>query len=198
MSADSALAELDEDDLFNAGDEEITETEHEAADATDTKETMSVPALVLQSVTVPLSTTDAPMNETQPPAAPLPELKLGGGVPIPSKNGGIAPQPAAPTPRPTVNSTARESVPSYAPMRGGRRVRVRLHRTHDDALDTKRMRDVVKLLRSQEGRDRFALVVPSQKSSVELDFPNFYTNIDTVMPMLLEKVSGWGGEVEIG
>jgi hypothetical protein len=69
---------------------------------------------------------------------------------------------------------------------------VRLHRTNDDALDTKRMREVVKLLRSAEGRDRFALIVPSQKSWVELDFPNFYTNIEQVTSPLLEMVSDWG------
>ena len=77
------------------------------------------------------------------------------------------------------------------------KVRVRLMRTHDHALDTKHMRDVVKLLRSVEGRDRFALIVPMQESWVELDFPNYYTNYQTVQHKLLDMVDDWG-EVEIG
>jgi hypothetical protein len=206
LAGDAALDELSDDDLFGLGDEEIDEPENpaETQQPAPASESNTGPTLVLQTVTVPISTIETPMNQTQPPAppppAPLPELKLGGGVPIPSKNGGIggaAPQHSAPASRPNVNNTARESVSSYAPVGRGRRVRVRLQRTHDDALDTKRMREVVKLLRSQEGRDRFALVVPSQKSWVELDFPNFYTNIDTVMPMLMDKVGDWG-EVELG
>jgi hypothetical protein len=84
------------------------------------------------------------------------------------------------------------------PRSGGvRRLRVRLQRTNDDALDTRRMREVVKLLRSAEGRDRFALVVPSHKSYVELDFPNYYTNIDQVRSPLEALVTDWGGYIEL-
>lgn len=154
--------------------------------------------------------TDSPMNNTwhtaQPIAevsitapAPLPEIKLGSGVAIPSKNsgnGGTRPQHAAPAPR---GNPARESTVLYSAQRSGtaRRLRVRfLERTNDEALDTKRMREVVKLLRSAEGRDRFALIVPSQSSWVELDFPNFYTNIDQVMPTLMQRVGDWG-QIEI-
>lgn len=156
-----------------------------------------------QVVIVPVET---PMNpplpaaQNTPPSEPtaLPDFKLGGGVAIPSKNGGNGgsrPQPNMPA-RPQV---ARDTPATYMPMRsgGGRRVRVRLQRTNDDVLDTKRMREVVKLLRSAEGRDRFALLVPSQKSWVELDFPNFYTNIDQVTPTLREMVRDWG-DVEFG
>lgn len=59
------------------------------------------------------------------------------------------------------------------------------------------MRDVVKLLRSADGRDRFALIVPLQASWVELDFPNYYTNFQTVQQQLFDLVDDWG-EVEIG
>ncbi len=170
---------------------------------------VNVETLILKQETVTLSV-ENPMNEIPTPAqnsapAPtsaVPEIKLGGGVPIPSKNGGNGngrPQHSAPAPRGNVGNVARESSAAYFPRSSGnaRRVRVRMFRTNDDALDTKRMRDVVKLLRSAEGRDRFALIVPSQKSWVELDFPNFYTNIEQVMPDLMERVSEWG-EVELG
>lgn len=164
--------------------------------------------LVLKQETVTLPV-ESPMNEIPTPAqnnapvptAPVPEIKLGGGVAIPSKNGSDGasrPHHSAPAPRSNVGNVARESSPVYLPRSGSaRRVRVRMYRTNDNALDTKRMREVVKLLRSTEGRDRFALIVPSQKSWVELDFPNFYTNIDQVMSDLIDRVSDWG-EVELG
>ncbi len=153
---------------------------------------------------------EKPMNETPAPAQnsspfstpPVPEIKLGGGVPIPSKNGGngaARPQHSAPAPRGNVGNVARESSAAFFPRSSGnaRRVRVRLYRTHDTAMDMKHMREVVKLLRGADGHDRFALIVPHESSWVELDFPNFYTNIEQVTPRLVDMVSEWGA-VEIG
>lgn len=155
-----------------------------------------VEPLVLKQETVTLP---PPKPAPLPPSpAAVPETNFGSGVAIPSKNGGIGtsmrPAPNAPSPRPA----AREAASTYAPQRSGpnRRVRVRLYRTNDNEIDTKHMREVVKLLRSAEGRDRFALMVPSQKSWVEIDFPNYYTNIDQVMVPLQEKIRDWG-EIEL-
>jgi DNA polymerase-3 subunit alpha len=161
------------------------------------------PTLVLQAQAVSEKRAEsAPVAQTVAPKPALPEIKLGSGVTIPSKNGGsVHLSQSSPAPRGnfTPNHQTHESAVHYLPRRASNlRVRVRiLERTNDQALDTKRMRDVVKLLRSVDGRDRFALIVPLQKSWVELDFPNYYTNFETVQNALLEMVSDWG-EVEIG
>ncbi len=161
----------------------------------------AAPPLVLRAQVV------EPPKPEPPPAAPppapkaaLPEMKLGGGVPIPSKNGGNGTNAHghASARGNSGSSHARENGSTYMPRTSSNlKVRVRLMRTHDHALDTKHMRDVVKLLRSVEGRDRFALIVPMQESWVELDFPNYYTNYQTVQHKLLDMVDDWG-EVEIG
>ncbi len=189
---------VDEEDWVKPSDDDFAE--EPIAEKIETQTLTQQPSASLQEKPM----TDIPIIDsliTAPPItvapAPLPESKLGSGVAIPSKNSGngnARPQNSAPR-----ENSARESAASYMTQRSGgtRRVRVRLQRTNDDALDTRRMRQVVKLLRSAEGRDRFALIVPSQKSWVELDFPNFYTNIDQVMPTLMESVSDWG-VVEVG
>jgi hypothetical protein len=200
----------DDDEWFKPDDEAFAEQEPivlnvETLSLKQETETPPVETLALKQeiVTLPV---EPPMDEIPTPAqnnapvppTPVPEIKLGGGVAIPSKNGGNGAQSHHYAPAPRGNS-ARESAVSYVPQRSGgaRRVRVRLYRTHDTAMDMKHMREVVKLLRGAEGRDRFALIVPHEKSWVELDFPNFYTNIDQVMPDLMERVSEWG-EVELG
>ncbi len=199
--AETQTETLDADDeWFKPNDDAFAEPEPIASNIetlTLKQETVSVP------VEPPMNEIPTPaQNSAPPPTNPVPEIKLGGGVAIPSKNAGngaTRPQHSAPAPRGNVGNVARENSPVYVPRGNGntRRVRVRMYRTNDDALDTKRMREVVKLLRSAEGRDRFALIVPSQKSWIELDFPNFYTNIDQVMPVLMDRVSDWG-EVELG
>lgn len=166
----------------------------ESADARDAAES-SAPALplVLQSQVIP-------ENKSAPPSPPtlpaLPEIKLRGGVAIPSKNSGAS--RVAPNASNASANAARENSSAYVP-RGvsNLQVRVRFQRSDDQQLDTKRMREVVKLLRSADGRDRFVLIVPLQKSWVELDFPNYYTNFQTVQQQLLEMVDDWG-QVELG
>jgi DNA polymerase-3 subunit alpha len=201
-----------DDDAF--ADETTLENPERAADVGDgtapiaqaaqtDSSNADAPTLVLQSQAVSEKRVEpAPIAQTVAPKPALPEIKLGSGVTIPSKNGGsVHPSQSAPAPRGsfTPNNQTRESATAYMPRTYSHlRVRVRiLERTNDQALDMKRMRDVVKLLRSAEGRDRFALIVPLQKSWVELDFPNYYTNFETVQNALLEMVSDWG-EVEIG
>lgn len=220
--ADSPVAQvqveaLDEDELFKTDDED---NEPEApGQEIENKSVASAPAelpvLNLPVVDLPFSepltlkiqTPEIGSHPPPPPPptpvsrAPVPEIKLGSGVAIPSKNGGNGgahPRHSAQPPHGNMGGSAREAPSSYVPRSGAgaRRLRVRLQRTNDDTLDTKRMREVVKLLRSAEGRDRFALIVPSQKSWVELDFPNFYTNIDQVTSSLVEMVSDWG-QVEL-
>lgn len=208
-SVNEIVDRIMDDWLEPAGSWEEQETTNDAQQTTDDRRQTTderQPTNNEQQITK--NELEKPMNEPIPPAeniappAPVPDLKLGNGIPIPSKNGGNGggrPQHAAPAPRGNVGNLARDASVSYT-MRSGsgaRRMRVRLQRTNDDSLDTKRMREVVKLLRSAEGRDRFALIVPSQKSWIELDFPNYYTNIDQVTPTLMEMVSDWG-QVEIG
>jgi DNA polymerase-3 subunit alpha len=131
-------------------------------------------------------------------ARTVPQVKLGNGVAIPSKGGVYANGRAhnglgGDKGNGGATNPLRDAAGSYQPRSpGGRRLRVRIRRTNDNALDTRRMREVVKLLRSVEGRDRFALVVPHAKSWVELDFPNYYTNVDQVHSSLLDLIGEWG------
>lgn len=189
----AAVEDLDDQDLWSSRDDK-DELVSEPDPPANSDKLVSEQGAILQ----PPAAKET-VNEFPPPA-PVPEIKLGGGVAIPSKNGGVSsrPQPAAPPPRGNVTPAARENAAAYPNSRSARRIRIHLERTNDDPLDTRRMRQVVKLLRSAEGRDRFALVVPSQKSWVELDFPNFYTNIDQVRSPLEEMVSDWGGYIELG
>ncbi len=197
--------------LTTPDDDWIMPSEDAFADAPAPSEKIETPTLRqdVKDVTVapvpekPKEETPMPMPTPTPPAPTLPERKLGSGITIPSKNGdtnGGKVRPQTPQPRGNggSNNYARDSAPAYVPRHhSGRRVRVRLYRTNDNDLDTRHMREVVRLLRSVEGRDRFALIVPHQKSWVELDFPNFYTNYDTVQNTLHEMVSEWG-QVELG
>jgi hypothetical protein len=172
-----------------------------AAETLAAEPTAFAPPLVLQSQVIAEKNIEPPAPPTPAPKPALPEVKLGGGVAIPSKNGGVARgQSGGPAPRGSIapSSVARENNALYAPRTNSNlKVRVRFQRSYDQQLDTKRMREVVKLLRSADGRDRFVLIVPLQKSWVELDFPNYYTNFQTVQQQLLEMVSDWG-EVEVG
>ncbi|RIK25682.1 MAG: hypothetical protein DCC52_10985 [Chloroflexi bacterium] len=149
-----------------------------------------VPPLRLEAQTIP----EKKPEPLPAPKAALPEIKLDSGIAIPSKNGGGR----APRGNGASANAARENAAAYQPRTSSNlKVRVRFQRSYDQQLDTKRMRDVVKLLRSADGRDRFALIVPLQASWVELDFPNYYTNFQTVQQQLFDLVDDWG-EVEIG
>lgn len=139
-----------------------------------------------------------PLASTQ-----LPDLKLGGGVSIPSKNGNGGNGKPTDGSASVSHSSARAPrepapVPTYAsaPV-GARMVRVRMRRTDNDELDKGRLRAAVNLLRSVEGRDRFAFVLARGKTLVELDFPNYYTNYDAVAAPLGALVADWG-ELELG
>jgi len=58
------------------------------------------------------------------------------------------------------------------------------------------MRDLVRVFRSAEGRDRFSLIVPNVNGNVQLDFPNYYTNYDSLAKQLREMIADWG-ELEV-
>jgi DNA polymerase III subunit alpha len=154
-------------------------------------------------------------TEPLPPAPPLPELKLNAGITIPSKanggddasngkaedhakNGGAhAGSKRGNGNTPPARPTPREARPLYAaPPAGGRLLRVRIRRSNDADLDVQRMRGLVALLRSAEGRDRFSLIVPQASGQVSLDFPNFYTDYDALAGDLQEMIAEWG-ELEL-
>ncbi len=54
------------------------------------------------------------------------------------------------------------------------------------------MRELLSLLRSVRGRDRFTLYVPNPQGLVQLDFPNFTTNFGQVEEPLSQLVGEWG------
>ena len=59
------------------------------------------------------------------------------------------------------------------------------------------MRELLALLRSRPGRDRFTFYVPNPQGTVQLDFPNFTTSYAAVQEPLEEMVGQLGSmEVE--
>ncbi|MGB8648901.1 MAG: DNA polymerase III subunit alpha [Anaerolineae bacterium] len=149
-----------------------------------------------------------PPAPPQPPPGALPDMQIQNGIRVPSKSGGNgmasgnggegngkkpAPRPAdiprSSGPRPVA---AREPTPTYAARGNGRVVRVLIRRSDDSATDIQRMRDLVRVLRSQEGHDHFSLVVPNAGGNVLLDFPNYNTNYEALASELHEMIADWG------
>ena len=54
------------------------------------------------------------------------------------------------------------------------------------------MRELLNLLRSVPGRDKFTFFVPNPQGTVQLDFPNFTTTYAVVEEPLNLLVSEWG------
>ncbi len=143
----------------------------------------------------------------QEPPAPLPELNLASGIKIPSKtamgNGGNRAD-SKPNNLPPARYSgvapavaAREPMPTYATrIEGGRVLRVRIRRSSDAEDDIRRMRELIRLLRSAQGPDRFSLIVPNSDGNFQLDFPNYYTDYAALAERLDEMISEWG-ELEI-
>lgn len=130
----------------------------------------------------------------------LPTLNLSAGISIPSKsgsgnggNGGKAHETGSSKGNGGVQPPAnREPVPTYAPRGAGRLVRVHIQRSQDGEEDIRRMRDLVKIFRSVEGRDRFTLIVPHVDGNVQLDFPNYYTDYESLAAQLHALIAEWG------
>ncbi len=77
-----------------------------------------------------------------------------------------------------------------------RHLKIFLERTDDHEEELRRMRELVALLRSAPGQDRFTLFVPNPQGTVQLDFPNFTTSYMDLREALAELVGDWG-EVEV-
>ncbi len=115
--------------------------------------------------------------ETKPAYA----AKLNGGNASAAKpNGGNRHVEPSPAPR---------AAPSNGPAR---HLRIYFERTNDQDEDVRRMRELLNLLRSMPGRDRFTFFVPNPQGTVQLDFPNFTTSYTAVQELLDPMVSDWG------
>ena len=78
-----------------------------------------------------------------------------------------------------------------------RHLKISFQRSTDQDEDVRRMRELLSLLRSRPGRDRFTFFVPNPQGTVQLDFPNFTTSYAAVQEPLGEMVGEWGSvEVE--
>ncbi len=73
-----------------------------------------------------------------------------------------------------------------------RHLRIYLERAGDYDEEVRRMRELLNLLRSAPGRDRFTFFVPNPQGVVQLDFPNFTTSLTTVEEALIPMVNEWG------
>ncbi|MBI4786860.1 MAG: DNA polymerase III subunit alpha [Chloroflexi bacterium] len=73
-----------------------------------------------------------------------------------------------------------------------RHLRIYFERADDHEEEVRRMRELLALLRSVPGRDRFTFFVPNPQGIVQLDFPNFTTTFAVVEEPLSQLVSEWG------
>lgn len=73
-----------------------------------------------------------------------------------------------------------------------RHLRIYLERAGDYDEEVRRMREVLDVLRSASGRDRFTFFVPNPQGIVQLDFPNFTTSFSIVEDRLNELVNAYG------
>jgi hypothetical protein len=71
-------------------------------------------------------------------------------------------------------------------------LRIFLKRTQNHEEDVRRMRELLMLLSSVEGRDRFTFYVPNPQGIVQLDFPNHSTSYAQVQDALKELMGEWG------
>jgi DNA polymerase-3 subunit alpha len=71
-------------------------------------------------------------------------------------------------------------------------LRIFLQRTNDYDEDVRRMRELLMLLSSVDGHDRFTFYVPNPQGVVQLDFPNHSTSYAQVQVSLDELMSEWG------
>lgn len=126
--------------------------------------------------------------------SPLPTLNLGAGIAVPSKGNGGKPREQL-SPRGNGGAETQSPpgpVPTFGARGAGRLLRVHIQRTQDADEDIRRMRELVRVLRSVEGLDRFSFIVPNLDGNVQLDFPNYNTNYDLVASQLHDMIGDWG------
>ncbi len=105
-----------------------------------------------------------------------------GGAPSAKSNGEMYAPVAEP-------ARAAESSAAY---RAARHLRIFLSRTNDYDEDVHRMRELLSVLSSADGRDRFTFYVPNPQGVVQLDFPNHSTSYSQVQNTLDEMLGQWG------
>lgn len=108
-----------------------------------------------------------------------------GGAPVAKSNGGNGGVYAP------ISEPARV-IESAARYQAVRHLRIFLARTNDYDEDVRRMRELLSLLASADGRDRFTFYVPNPQGVVQLDFPNHSTSYSQVQGTLDELMGLWG------
>ncbi len=73
-----------------------------------------------------------------------------------------------------------------------RHLRIFLTRTNNHDEDVRRMRELLALLASAEGRDSFTFFVPNPQGIVQLDFPNHSTSYTALQDSLHQAIGNWG------
>jgi DNA polymerase-3 subunit alpha len=107
-----------------------------------------------------------------------------GGAPVAKSNGGNGGYAPKIEPARATESPAR--------YQAARHLRIFLARSNDYDEDLRRMRELLSLLASADGRDRFTFYVPNPQGVVQLDFPNHSTSYTQVQVPLDELMSEWG------
>ncbi len=127
--------------------------------------------------------------------AVAPPAKTNGNGHAPAKpngngNGNGHAKPAhAPAPPRAEPTRVAETPARYGPPK---HLRIFFTRTNDQDEDLRRMRELLSLLASVDGRDRFTFYVRNPQGIVQLDFPNHSTNYGALQGVLDQTVSEWG------
>ena len=128
----------------------------------------------------------SPEDSIQSPVASHQKPNSGNGGALAAKSNGGNGGMYAPTIEPV---RVAESATAYQPAR---HLRIFLTRTNNCDEDVRRMRELLTLLSSAEGRDRFTFYVPNPQGVVQLDFPNHSTSYSQVQSTLDEWMGEWG------
>jgi DNA polymerase-3 subunit alpha len=104
------------------------------------------------------------------------------------------PRPVAEQEYTTKSNRGNGNAEAYAALsrESPRHLQITFARTDDHNEEVRRMRELLNLLRSVPGRDRFTFYVPNPQGIVQLDFPNFTTSYRALHESLTQMVSEWG------
>jgi DNA polymerase-3 subunit alpha len=131
------------------------------------------------------SVANQPVKPAQLPVANIPEKRPVNGT-------SSAPQAAS-----TSNKNGNGDVPQLPatpakPYQPPKHLRIFFNRTQNHDEDVRRMRELLMLLSSVEGNDRFTFYVPNPQGVVQLDFPNHSTSYAHLESSLNEMLGEWG------
>ncbi|MBI5032816.1 MAG: DNA polymerase III subunit alpha [Chloroflexi bacterium] len=139
---------------------------------------------------LPVNSEPSTVTSNQSPVASQPSVVAGQAV---AKSNGSGDKPVEKVKSGGGFAAVYAAAPASPPRNSApRHLRIFISRTENHEEDVHRMRELIVLLSSVEGRDRFTFYVPNPQGMVQLDFPNHSTNYSQVEESLTELIGEWG------